>query len=110
MMYAVVMIIKLEVLNGPTIHRKDVSEAGQIFALDLISLVIEKLKLSSDMGSFSIPATFHAVLGRLHSRCVDSYWCLVMGQNEINETVKPLMNLEVQDSSKEKEGTLLKVY
>ncbi|CZR43852.1 uncharacterized protein FPRO_07231 [Fusarium proliferatum ET1] len=110
MMYTVVMVIKLEVLNGPTIHRKDVSEAGQNFALDLISLVIEKLKLSSDMGSFSIPATFHAVLGRLHSRCVDSYWCLVMGQNEINETVKPLMNLEVQNSSKEKEGTLLRAY
>ncbi|KAF5653933.1 hypothetical protein F25303_1794 [Fusarium sp. NRRL 25303] len=109
MMYAVVMIIKLEVLNRPTIDRKDVSEAEQISALDLISLVIEKLKLASDMGSFSVPATFHAVLGRLHSHCVDSYWCFVMGQNEINETVKPLMNLQVQDSSKEKEGTLPEV-
>ncbi|KAI1009839.1 hypothetical protein LB504_003013 [Fusarium proliferatum] len=110
MMYAVVMIIKLEVLNGPTIDRKDVSEAEQIYALDLISLVIEKLKLASAMGSFSIPATFHAVLGRLHSHCVDSYWRLVMGQNEINETVKPLMNLQVQYSSREKEGTLPEVH
>ncbi|RKL21378.1 hypothetical protein BFJ70_g13537 [Fusarium oxysporum] len=110
MMYAVVMIIKLEVFNRPTTDGGDMSEAEQIAALDLMRLVLEKLKLSSDEGRFFIPTTFHAVLGRLHSRCVESYWRLAMGQNEMNQIIKPLMNLQVQDSSKEKEETSSEVH
>ncbi|ENH68097.1 hypothetical protein FOC1_g10003724, partial [Fusarium oxysporum f. sp. cubense race 1] len=110
MMYAVVMIIKLEVFNRPTTDGANMSEAEQISALDLMRLVLEKLKLSSDEGRFFIPTTFHAVLGRLHSRCVESYWRLAMGQNEMNEIIKPLMNLQVQDSSKEKEETPSEVH
>ncbi|KAF5684797.1 hypothetical protein FCIRC_3752 [Fusarium circinatum] len=97
------MIIKLKVFDKPTIDRATVSEAGRISSLDLISLVIEKLKLAADEGRFSIPRTFHPVLGRLQSRCIDSYWRLTMGQNEMNETIKPLMNLQVQESSREKQ-------
>ncbi|EWY89794.1 hypothetical protein FOYG_07451 [Fusarium oxysporum NRRL 32931] len=110
MMYAVLMIIKLEVFNRPTTDGGDMSEAEQISALDLMRLVLGKLKSSSDEGRFFIPTTFHAVLGRLHSRCVESYWRLAMGQNEMNEIIKPLMNLQVQDSSKEKEGKLSEVH
>ncbi|KAM0081367.1 hypothetical protein ACKRZS_006450 [Fusarium odoratissimum] len=110
MMYAVVMIIKLEVFNRPTTDGANMSEAKQISALDLMRLVLEKLKLSSDEGRFFIPTTFHAVLKRLHSRCVESYWRLAMGQNEMNEIIKPLMNLQVQDSSKEKEETPSEVH
>ncbi|KAF5703228.1 hypothetical protein FMUND_13104 [Fusarium mundagurra] len=103
LMYAVVMIIKLEVFDKSTTDRATVSEAERSSALDLISLVLEKLKSASDNRRFIIPTTFHAVLRRLHSRCVESYWRLAMGLNEINETIKPLMNLQVQDSSKEKQ-------
>ncbi|KAJ4119817.1 hypothetical protein NW765_015235 [Fusarium oxysporum] len=110
MMYAVVMVIKLEVFNRPTTDGGDMSEVEQIAALDLMRLVLEKLKLSSDEGRFFIPTTFHAVLGRLHSRCVEIYWRLAMGQNEMNQIIKPLMNLHVQDSSKEKEETSSEVH
>ncbi|KAF5627078.1 hypothetical protein F52700_8561 [Fusarium sp. NRRL 52700] len=101
LMYAVVMIVKLEVFDKPTIDEATMSRDGRISSLDLISLVIERLKLASDGGRFSMPTTFYAVLGRLQSRCIDSYSCFAMGRNEMNETIKPLTNLQVQDSSKE---------
>ncbi|KAF4962371.1 hypothetical protein FSARC_9537 [Fusarium sarcochroum] len=107
MMYAVVIITKLEVFKRPSADVSYMAEAEPISALDLMVVIIDKLRLASDGGRFLSPTTFHAVLGRLHSRCVESYWRLDMDQNEI---IKPLMNLQVQDSSKEKETTPPEVH
>ncbi|KAJ4250974.1 hypothetical protein NW762_011624 [Fusarium torreyae] len=101
MMYAVVTIIKLEVFNRPN-HISDMSGTEPVSALNLMRLVLDKLKSASDGGRFLSPATFHAVLSRLHNRCVESYWSLNMGHNEI---IKPLMNLQVEESSKDRKAT-----
>ncbi|KAF4984893.1 hypothetical protein FZEAL_46 [Fusarium zealandicum] len=95
MMYAVVVIIKLQVFNRPLTDLDFDPENGHTSAIDLIRHILGRLESAADGSRFRVPATFHAVLKRLMSRCSESYSRLHTGQDDI---IEPLMNLQVDES------------
>ncbi|KAM5344364.1 hypothetical protein ACJ41O_012901 [Fusarium nematophilum] len=96
MMYAVVVMIKLEVFSRPSTDLSFASKGDQVSAIGMVRCILEKLASASDGSRFRVPTTFHAVLQRLLGRCGESYSRLHMGQDEI---IEPLMNLQVDESS-----------
>ncbi|KAJ3534299.1 hypothetical protein NM208_g7593 [Fusarium decemcellulare] len=102
MMYAVVVIIKLEVFNRPSSELAYMSKNDHVSAIDLLRRILDELASAADGCRFRVPATFHAVLQRLLSRCGESYSRLHMGQDEI---IEPLINLQVDDPRCERSTT-----
>ncbi|KAJ4213321.1 hypothetical protein NW759_011163 [Fusarium solani] len=102
MMYAVVVIIKLEVFNRPSSEVGYMSKGDHMSAIDMLRRILACLATAADGSRFRVPATFHAVLQRLLSRCGESFSRLHMGQDEI---IEPLMNLQVDESRHERSIT-----
>ncbi|KAM5519449.1 hypothetical protein FOXYSP1_17873 [Fusarium oxysporum f. sp. phaseoli] len=106
MMYAVVIIIKLQLLNRPSSEvsftAKEQEQEGPALAVGVVRRIVDKLESAADATRFRTPATFHAVLRRLLSRCLASCSRLHTYENEI---IKPLLNLQVDELGKENTTT-----
>ncbi|KAF4448068.1 hypothetical protein F53441_8460 [Fusarium austroafricanum] len=94
LMYAVIVIMKLEVFKSKT----DLSRNESVSAINTVQLILNKLEVASEGERFRNPALFHTILRRLLNRCGESQFPQDITGNEI---IEPLKNLQIEPSKTE---------
>ncbi|CAJ0544149.1 Ff.00g034720.m01.CDS01 [Fusarium sp. VM40] len=93
LMYAVIVIIKLEGFKSNT----GLSGGDLMAAINIIQLILNKLEVASEGKRFRNPALFHAILKRLLNLCSENQSVQEMDANEI---IEPLRNLQIGPSER----------
>ncbi|OBS22522.1 hypothetical protein FPOA_08859 [Fusarium poae] len=92
LMYAVIVIVKLEVFNNTCTK---LSRDDSISPINTIEAILSKVQEASDERHFRNPTLFHAILRRLLDRCNETRSQLGILENEI---IEPLRNLQIEAS------------
>lgn len=94
LMFSLVVITKLAIFHTPS---SEVLGTDFTAAMKALRDTTERIATASDVGRFRVPATFHAVLQRLLSRCEVICWG---DKNQLDDLIEPLMDLTVKESPK----------
>ena len=102
MMYATVVVFKLDVFGAVSDDETYLSKAGS--AMELFGQVTSKVTFVADSSRFRVAAVFQGVLQRLLKTCVEKFSCTVVESNSV--PIEPLLNLSLEEEFEPTEPNL----